>query len=85
VERISESLSHSCQACKNCLSVQASSAASERVFSRASRIISAKRASLDPKMAGKLLFVSENWNWCANKMDMNEIVDGVDSEDEIDE
>ena len=67
------------------LSVQASSAASERVFSRASRIISAKRASLDSKMAGKLLFVSENWNWCTNKMDMDKIVDGVDSEDEIDD
>jgi len=70
---------------KICLSVQASSAALERVFSRASQIISAKTASLDPKMAGKLLFVSENLNWHANKMDMNEIVDGVDSEDEIDE
>jgi len=68
--------------------VQASSAAWERVFSRASRIISAKRASLDSKMAGKLLFVSENWNWHANEMDMNETVDSVDSvdsEDEIDE
>jgi len=65
--------------------VQASSAASERVFGRTSGIISAKRASLDSKMAGKLLFVSENWNWHANKMDMNKIVDGVDSEDEIDE
>jgi len=65
--------------------VQASSAALEKVFSRDSRIISAKRASLDPKVAGKLLFVSKNWNWHTNKMDMNEIVDGVDSENEIDE
>jgi len=36
-------------------------------------------------MAGKLLFVSEHWNWHANKMDMNKIADHVDSEDEIDE
>ena len=45
------------------LAVQATSAPSERIFSLASRIISNNRVSLDPTIAGKLLFVSKNWDW----------------------
>jgi len=65
--------------------MMSSSDTSDRVFSGASQIISAKRASLDSKMAEKLLFVSENWNRYANKMNMEKIVHDVDSEDEVDE
>lgn len=43
--------------------IQATSAPSERIFSRASRIISNLRTGLSPEMAGKLLLVSSNWDW----------------------
>ena len=45
------------------LAVQATSAPSERIFSRASRIISNLRTSLDPDIAGKIFYVSENIGW----------------------
>lgn len=45
------------------LAVQATSAPSERLFSRASRIISNNRTRLDPEVAGKLFYVSENIKW----------------------
>lgn len=45
------------------LPIQATSAPAERVFSRASRIISNLRTGLTPAMAGRLLFVSSNWDW----------------------
>ena len=45
------------------LPIQATSAPSERIFSRASRIISNLRTGLSPEMAGRLLFVSSNWDW----------------------
>jgi hypothetical protein len=45
------------------LPIQATSAPAERVFSRASRIISNLRTGLTPAMAGRLLFVASNWDW----------------------
>ena len=51
------------------LAVQATSAPSERIFSLASRIISSRRTSLDPDLAGKMLFVSENWKWWKDQLD----------------
>jgi hypothetical protein len=48
---------------KKYLSIQATSAPSERIFSKAGRIISTLRTRLSSAIAGKLLYVSENWNW----------------------
>jgi hypothetical protein len=48
---------------KKYLSIQATSAPSERIFSKAGRIISTLRTRLNSAIAGKLLYVSENWNW----------------------
>ena len=47
---------------KICVAVMATSAPSERVFSIASCLISNKRAGLGPEIAGKALFVAENWD-----------------------
>ena len=44
------------------LALQATSAPSERVFSQASLLLSAKRTRMDPDMAGKTLFVKQNWD-----------------------
>ena len=46
---------------KTHLPLQATSAPSERVFSTASLVISAKRAGLGNEVAGKLLFLKQNW------------------------
>ena len=51
------------------LAVQATSAPSERVFSLAFRIIANKYTRLDPALAGKMLFVSENWKWWQEQLD----------------
>ena len=42
------------------LSILATSAPSERVFSRASRVISAKRARLNPEVTARMIFAQEN-------------------------
>jgi hypothetical protein len=55
------------------LAVQATSAPSERVFSLASRIITNKRNRLNPDMAGKMLFVSENWKWWQEQLNFYEL------------
>jgi hypothetical protein len=43
-----------------CLAIPATSASSERIWSRASRILSLKRASLKPEVAQQIMFVKEN-------------------------
>ena len=87
MEKKSESLSHSCQACKNLFECASQFCciweSSQQSFSN--HLCQESNWSLDSKMAGKLLHASENWNCYANKMNMHKIVDGVDSEDEIDE
>ena len=45
------------------LSIQATSAPSERIFSLASQIIEDRCARLDPILAGQLLYVGCNYNW----------------------
>ena len=45
------------------LSIQATSAPSERIFSLASRIIEDRRTRLDPSLAGQLLYVGCNYKW----------------------
>ena len=45
------------------LAQPATSAPSKRIVSVASRIISAKRTSLGPDIAGKILYIQENWDW----------------------
>jgi hypothetical protein len=78
------------------LSVQAISAPSERIFSAASRMITKQRNRLDPIIAGKLLFVSRNWDWYfqlevsmklqLKKIDQTVVRDnGDDKEDEVHE
>ena len=54
---------HLAQIAKKYLSIQATSAPSERIFSKAGQIIDAQRTSLDSDMCGKLLYVSMNYNW----------------------
>ena len=65
------------------LALQATSAPSERVFSVASRLISNKRASLEPEIAGKLLYVSENWKWWENQLDLHTAVEKASEEQEV--
>ena len=48
---------------KKYLSIQATSAPSERIFSKAGNIISEKRTRLGPEIAGKILYVSQNYEW----------------------
>ena len=48
---------------KKFLVVQATSATSERIFSRARRIVTTDRNRLDPLTVGSLLYVSENLEW----------------------
>jgi hypothetical protein len=45
------------------LSIQATSAPSERIFSLAGRIIEDRRTRLDPDTAGQLLYVASNYEW----------------------
>jgi hypothetical protein len=59
------------------LAVQATSAASERVFSAASRIITAKQNRVDSEMAGKQFFVSRNWGWFYDMMELAEQLETV--------
>ena len=42
------------------LAIPATSAPSERIWSRASRVLSLKRASLKPEVAQRIMFVKEN-------------------------
>jgi len=66
------------QLAKVYLSVQATSAPSERVFSAASRIINAKRVNRNAETAGKLLYVSRNWEWYfISDMSLQEAADDV--------
>ena len=57
------------------LAVQATSAPSERVFSVASRLIAARRTRLDPNIAGKALYVSENWDALDNQINVIEAIE----------
>ena len=51
------------------LSMQATSAPSERIFSRARQIIDEKRTRLGPEMAGSLLYVAMNYEWYTKDKD----------------
>jgi hypothetical protein len=60
------------------LSVQATSASSERIFSRARRIVTPDRNRLDPHIVGCLLYVSENLIWYekrSSELNYDEIAD----------
>jgi hypothetical protein len=59
---------------KKFLAIQGSSAPSERIFSQASLLISAKRTSMDPHIAGKALFVKQNWERFEKKIDFLKVV-----------
>ena len=48
---------------KKYLSIQATSAPSERIFSKAGRIISDLRTRLNSTISGMLMYLSENWDW----------------------
>lgn len=54
---------------KKYLAIQATSASSERIFSKAANIISQKRTRLGPSIAGKLLYVSSNYKWFVENFD----------------
>ena len=61
------------------LAVQPTSASSERVFSKTSRLLSAKRSRMDPVFAGKAFFVSENWDWFEEQVDIAKKLEEIDS------
>jgi hAT family C-terminal dimerisation region len=67
------------------LAVQATSAPSERVFSMASGIITNRRNQLDPTMAGKMLFVSENWKWWQDQLDFHKATEDDDEVEVVEE
>jgi hypothetical protein len=67
------------------LAVQATSAPSERIFSAASRLINKGRTRLNPIMAGKALFVSENWDWYEEQINYLEATKGVEDVTEVTE
>ena len=54
---------HLAQIAKKYLSIQATSAPSERIFNKAGQIIDAQRTSLNSDISGRLLYVSMNYNW----------------------
>ena len=55
---------HVAAVAKKHLAIPASSAPSERIFSRAGLIIiSPLRNRLKPEIAGMLFYVNENWKW----------------------
>ena len=58
---------------KICLPVQPTSAPSERIFSAASMLISSWRTNMDPDFAGKAFFVSSNWEWFEEQVDLAQI------------
>ena len=58
---------------KRVLVVKATSASSEQMFSKASLIISNKRTSLNPGIAGTLLYFSQNFHWVRNQIFNNSL------------
>ena len=58
----------------NRVCLQLESINTKRIFSAASRIIIAKRNHLGTEMAGKSLFVSQNWHWCESQIKMEEVL-----------
>ncbi len=64
------------------LAIPASSAPSERVFSVASRLISSKRTSMGTNIAGKTLYVSENWDMWKDKIDYLAVIQNTNELDE---
>lgn len=59
------------------LTVQATSAPSERVFSVASRCCSKVRSSMDPTMVGELEFLHDNWEDWENNVQVLKLVAGT--------
>ena len=55
------------------LAVQPSSAPSERIFSAASRLLSARRSTMDPVFAGKAFFVGRNWDWFESQVSLAQL------------
>ena len=64
------------------LSIPATSAPSERIFSMAARVISAQQASMKPDMAGKVLFVSDNWDQMKDRVDLLQVAKDAEKEGE---
>lgn len=55
------------QLARNILGIPATSAPSERAFSAAGLLISAKRSSIDPWHAQQVLFIHDNYNLVKNE------------------
>lgn len=63
---------------KKFLAITATSAPAERVFSIASKILSNTRVGmLGPEMAGKTLYVSENWNNWKSHLNYDELAEAM--------
>jgi len=62
------------------LAIQASSAPSERIFSQASLLLSANRTRMKPKIAGKVMFVKQNWEHFEGKVDCVKLIGGKEAD-----
>ena len=51
----------------------------------ASRIISNRRNRLNPTLAGKMLFVSDNWKWWQERLDFYKAAEDEDVADDMEE
>jgi hAT family C-terminal dimerisation region len=58
--------------------IQACATPSECVFSQASLLISNKRTRIDQTIAGKALFVKQNWGHFEGKVDYLKVIAGKD-------
>ena len=63
------------------LALPATSAPAERVFSVTTRIISNKRSAINHEMAGKCLFLAENWTLWSEKLNFVGVADEVNKVD----
>ena len=65
------------------LALPATSCPSERIFSIAGRIISSRRTRLDPEIAGKSLYVADNWKWWIEQIPDYKVADIQDDDEEL--
>jgi hypothetical protein len=63
VEEKEVSVTNPCRPCKKVSLYPATEAPSEHVFSTASLLLSKFRNRMDPKLAGRMIFIKKNFEW----------------------